>query len=395
VGIDQMNLFVSQILIRITERDPSVLPESFIQKFQTNYVAACDLAELLTAAIKINWAEGVQYLIQLEVDINLPGSLSDITPLSTAVQLEKIEILKLLLQSKKLLSPCRLDNSLLHTAVSTGNIEIVRMLLKVGVSINSFNFDYETPLMIAAYKDNFDIIQILVNEGASTDLVNETGETALVIASRNGNQRIMSYLIPLTKSCEQKQLAEEAIIRGIELKKRRKNTWLRDLNQLIISGDTEHALLLISQGYDLNAFTVSGKSIIHIAAKQDNSEILNALIKLGVNLETEAEDDKYTPLMEAAEAGSINAIRILIDAGVLLNTRHNDITPLMIAADANRLEAVKILLKYGADPNFQDSYGKIALHYAEQNNYINIVDLLLDSGSIDCRSSNIEDITEF
>ena len=63
--------------------------------------------------------------------------------------------------------------------------------------------------------------------------------------------------------------------------------------------------------------------------------------------------DGLTPLMWAARAGAVDAMRVLLDGGADPNARdrRHGWTPLLHAIHKRRIDAVRLLLERGADPN--------------------------------------------
>ena len=63
-------------------------------------------------------------------------------------------------------------------------------------------------------------------------------------------------------------------------------------------------------------------------------------------------EETFTPLMRAAAAGRIRAVRYLLGKGAGVNEKDPiGLTALMLAAAGGHLEVVKVLLAAGADPN--------------------------------------------
>ena len=92
------------------------------------------------------------------------------------------------------------------------------------------------------------------------------------------------------------------------------------------------------------------------------------------------------PLHEAASAGDIDKVKMLLDTGADLHGRNADgETALITAANKGRIDIVKLLLDKGADVNAQATGGDLpkatALVYAAANGYVEIVELLLDKGA--------------
>lgn len=88
------------------------------------------------------------------------------------------------------------------------------------------------------------------------------------------------------------------------------------------------------------------------------------------------------PLIEAVEAGSLDQVRRLLEAGEDVNTRNsNGETPLHWAEDAN---VMRLLLEAGADVNARDSYGDTPLQNAvflADDADVVLVQLLLEAGA--------------
>jgi ankyrin repeat protein/beta-lactamase regulating signal transducer with metallopeptidase domain len=92
-----------------------------------------------------------------------------------------------------------------------------------------------------------------------------------------------------------------------------------------------------------------------------------SLLTAPADAKTSEANEPLTPtLMEAAEAGDINAIRELRVQGADVNGTYGDDrqTPLLCAAGRGRTEVVRLLLDEGANVNGSDAWGYTALYYA-------------------------------
>ena len=109
---------------------------------------------------------------------------------------------------------------------------------------------------------------------------------------------------------------------------------------------------LLSNGYDFDKWhhkdEESGDSLLHIAVKSGNNEILKLLLEKGLN-----------PL-------------------VVDNDNNN---PLHLSAKNNNLDMVATLLPYHPFINRPGQYGNTALHFASENNNTKLVTLLLEKGA--------------
>lgn len=87
-----------------------------------------------------------------------------------------------------------------HLAVINGHIDVLKVLLKYKVNVNkplSAGKNRMTPLMLAAEQGNLDIVRLLVQNGATVELADKLKRTALTHAVLNGNTNVASYLLYL------------------------------------------------------------------------------------------------------------------------------------------------------------------------------------------------------
>ncbi|XP_057245340.1 serine/threonine-protein phosphatase 6 regulatory ankyrin repeat subunit C-like [Malurus melanocephalus] len=77
--------------------------------------------------------------------------------------------------------------TLLHTAAASGQIDVVRHLLRLGVEIDEPNSFGNTALHIACYMGQDAVANELVNVGANVNQPNERGFTPLHFAAVSTN----------------------------------------------------------------------------------------------------------------------------------------------------------------------------------------------------------------
>jgi hypothetical protein len=90
-----------------------------------------------------------------------------------------------------------------------------------------------------------------------------------------------------------------------------------------------------------------------------------------------------TPLIEAARAGDVAQLEMLLAKGANPNQRVgvNNWTPLMHAIHKGQKDSVRVLLQHGADVNAKTEGGVTALIEAAGYGYAGIVAMLLDAGA--------------
>lgn len=80
----------------------------------------------------------------------------------------------------------------LYTAVTNGDYEKVRVLLKEGVDVNGANRDGQTPLHLAAASNSFPMVALLLAHNADKTLADGTGKRASDLTSNSNILRILN-----------------------------------------------------------------------------------------------------------------------------------------------------------------------------------------------------------
>jgi len=137
------------------------------------------------------------------------------------------------------------------------------------------------------------------------------------------------------------------------------------LKRAVQVGDVAQVRAHLHHGTDVNARPEDGRVILSIAARgarPEHTEILRMLIAGGADVNANSTGAAklvgvvrggvagYTPLHEAAEAGKLEHVRMLLDAGarVDVKTAAGD-TPLRLATTMGHHKVVTLLKQHGAD----------------------------------------------
>ncbi|MCZ8015419.1 MAG: ankyrin repeat domain-containing protein [Limnobacter sp.] len=121
-------------------------------------------------------------------------------------------------------------------------------------------------------------------------------------------------------------------------------------------------VLLSSNKLDPDQPDPRGETPLMVACTLNKPEWVSALLRKGAK---QGADGQWTPLHNAAAAGSSTAIELLVKAGGNINVLSpNDTTPLMMAAREGRETAARALLKLGANPALTNQAGYNAAGYA-------------------------------
>ena len=85
----------------------------------------------------------------------------------------------------------------LHIASSTGDIEIVRLLIKHGADVNAKNEIDSSPLHLALSEEEISIVRLLVEHGADVTAQDWSHKTPLHLASSWVSAKPASLLVPV------------------------------------------------------------------------------------------------------------------------------------------------------------------------------------------------------
>ncbi len=133
------------------------------------------------------------------------------------------------------------------------------------------------------------------------------------------------------------------------------------LQKYAYKGNEEAILLLLENGEDINGGDEKfNETPLHIAATAGQSEITELLLKEGADIQARSMSEK-TPLHKAVFFGQFDTVKLLVEKGADVNARDKSgYTPLHSSA-SNRasLEIAKFLLEKGADPNAKSKYGDV------------------------------------
>jgi ankyrin repeat protein len=234
-------------------------------------------------------------------------------------------------------------------AARQGCVECANVLLEGGAKINTTDPDGISPVVLAIINGHYDVAGFLLNKGADPNLADDTGRTALFSAVDFNTMPADNRPPP------------------------------RVLDNQISSFDL--IKLLLDKGANVNAQL---KKQQPYRAKLDRGD--DTMLTTGT-----------TPLLRAAKAADIPAMRLLLARGAdpKLATRAG-ITPLMAAAglgskeedstgrfktEEEAIEAIQLCLDAGVDINAANGQGQTALHAAALKGYDKVVQFLADHGA--------------
>jgi ankyrin repeat protein len=387
-------------------------------------------------AVYRNEVAEVKRLIAAGADVNAQNDYGA-TPLSEAAVAGNVEVIDRLLKAGAKVDAANADGqTALMIVARTSNVEAAKLLLKRGAKVDQREtWRNQTALMWAAAEGQPAMVRLLVRAGADANARSlENNFERQVTAEPRMQARPAGGMTPLLFAARS-GCAECA---RILLEEGRADVNLTDpdrvtpllLAALNLNYDT--AVLLVKHGADVNKWDTWGRSPLYAAvdtntvptggrADRPSADrttgigLIDMLLKAGANPNLQLKlfppyrslrDDRgadtlltvgTTPLLRAAKAVDVPAIRSLLAAGANVDLPTvNDVTPLLAAAgvgsggldtrgryrdEAAGAAAVKLLLDAGADVRARDKSGNTALHAAAAAGWNSVVSLLAARGA--------------
>ncbi|CAM4007678.1 ankyrin repeat domain-containing protein [Roseateles saccharophilus] len=140
-----------------------------------------------------NQVEAVRELMRRGAAVDTVNEVGS-TPLSDACSLGYLDLVQTLLEAGASLWLEGQHDPTLHQAVRGANVEIVKLILDAGASVNEQADLSETALHIAVEDDHLEIAELLLSRRADPDLKRIFDETALDVAERHASTRCMALL---------------------------------------------------------------------------------------------------------------------------------------------------------------------------------------------------------
>jgi ankyrin repeat protein len=328
----------------------------------------------------------------------------------------------------------------LHWAAYHGDVSLAQVLLEAGADVAAANRNGSTPLWLAASQGDAAMVEALLAKGADANEPLPLGRRPLMLAARSGSVAAVRVLLD----------------KGADANAREDARGTTALMQAADQGHADVLSLLIERGADIAAVSKAvlrdgrtaalGKSgdprnavrqqVIAIICEQESpdlsklSELVAETTEDAVLAEAgevpsvrngnpcniqrdglgfvftsgrpnrqarEADGGELTALIYAARAGSIDAARVLLDAGADVNqVSKYGWSPLLAATQNRNYQLAKFLIERGADVNRANKGGWTPLYLATDNrnleggdyptrtpdmNDLEFIKLLLDSGA--------------
>ncbi|XP_016317981.1 ankyrin repeat domain-containing protein 55-like [Sinocyclocheilus anshuiensis] len=253
---------------------------------------------------------------------------------------------------------------LMH-AVSGRQVDTVKLLLKMGTSINTQDACGRTSLSLATYLGWLEGCVCLLRNGAKQNIPDKNGRLPIHAATAETDFRLMAVLLQQSTLCEINHQDNEGMtaLHWASFHNRPEHVQAllqKGADPTLVDKDFKTALhwavqsgsrLMCSLILDhhlgasvINYDDENGKTCVHIAAAAGFSDIIYELSRVPETNLQALDVDERTPLHWAAAAGKDDCVQVLLELGVEPNPRDiNENTPLTYAMYCGHTTCIKLL----------------------------------------------------
>jgi ankyrin repeat protein len=296
----------------------------------------------------------------------------------------------------------------LHFAARNGHADVIEVLLEQdGITTTVRNGYGQTPLHLAAFYGHADAVRMLLRskqllshdldlrdhirpaqdgsdqDAADPDEIDDEYVKVTLAPTLEGgtiSNRPDNRLPEATES------QPASIARSPSLTSARKIGGRTALYSAAQSGSIECVKLLVDAGADPTIGDANNNSPLHAASRLQDATILRLLLAAlpSRNDVDRKNDDRWTSLHNAARAGTVPAISILLEQGADPRARTKQGTePLHCACEAGHVDAARALIEILPPKALEatDRYQQTPLHIAARNGATEIVGLITNNNA--------------
>jgi ankyrin repeat protein len=314
----------------------------------------------LMFAARSGSVESVQELLDGGADMEAKDDYRGATPLLFAAEENHADVVRLLAErganvnarTKTEIAEGRRGPALptggltgLMLAAREGGIDTIKVLLDAKALVNQQSAEGHTALLASIQNANVDIANLLIDAGADVSLANDRGWNPLYMAVKMRSLEKGTMPNPVVDMDGMYALIERMVDKGANVNARLladtevhnsiRSTWLDEAGgtpflRASLCADLKVMKLLLAHGAD------------PLIATSDGTTALAALAGVGY---TKGFMHDVGPVQE-----SIEAMQMLIDAGIDLNAKNDDeVAAIHGAAHKNFVQGIQMLVDNGAD----------------------------------------------
>lgn len=278
--------------------------------------------------------------------------------------------------------------SLLHCAIRYNNSDAFKTLLENYINLNIQDKVGNTPLIYSIIFNKIAFFKQLVKHNANLNLANNNHENPIFIALINNKEEMVKILFQKEVDLEGENNNQENIYFSL----------IRSHNLDLIK------MFLENKDIYLKSKNYCGNTLLHQAVLISDYKISKYLLEQGI-LANVVNNFKETPMFFAVRNNDLDMIYLLIQNGALLDIKNSFFETVYDIASKKTLEYLKfkdvsvgylkyikkypfhcavirndyirakqLLSKYNI--NKKDNYGRLAIEYAKELNYLEVYKLL-------------------
>ena len=246
-------------------------------------------------------------------------------------------------------------------ATYLGFSDVVDLCLEVKIPEAAWFATRGPAIVLASWAGHLDIITKVFEDKTDKETSDDARylTEALINASNRGHEEIVAFLIGhIPKPTDNFMWDPILLCRAAEIGY---ETLVKMLTTAGAAVDIAH----------------EGSTPLQYAAKNGHEFIVEYLLSLGADVNSEAAEDSFKPCLHAAKKGYIRVVQTLMQYKADIRQSNTDRqTALHLAAQNGHTKITELLLEHAADAAARDGMGRTALHLASLNGYEQVVEIL-------------------
>lgn len=222
-------------------------------------------------------------------------------------------------------------------AYSNTDPEIFELFLDAGADVNQKDANGNTPFLNAAYRNELAMVKLLSKDVKDFNIANNEGETALMLAVQSNSPEVVKFL--LDKGSNAIAKAENGNTIAYYLLESFDSS-----NPSIFDGKMK---LLQEEGVEFNTTQAEGNTLLHLAAKDNNLELLKRIESFDIDINAKNDEGLTALHLAAMKAEDDQMMKYLISKGAdtKLTTDFEE-TVYDLASENERLQQQNIALNF-------------------------------------------------
>ncbi|EAW13859.1 ankyrin repeat protein [Aspergillus clavatus NRRL 1] len=261
------------------------------------------------------------------------------------------------------------ENTILHLIVERGLENLIKPLARWIPPSSIPNHDGWTPLHLTVRNNDERMTKALVHAGPDISAQDQSGKTALHCACYNDAVKIVRFLLdqganPSAADYEGSTPLHEGLAPSLTPNAAHERQvpffiWLVWVEKVLPG-----SFLRLEQ--ILSFKQRKGETLLQRATSGNHSNFMRVLLDAGVDVNTRDSYNGYTAVLRAASRGADDALRLLQKNGadILAGDYHRRNALHLAARTEQKPSTAKLLLKAGVNPSAQDWQGYTPLRYA-------------------------------